>query len=478
MKTQAEIALPLERLTRLENIGHSLQRSAYLYQPSRVEQLHDLFELARRQGFSVALRGAGRSYGDAALNSGQIVLDLQGLNRVVKWDAQRGRITVEPGVTIEQLWKKVLVDGWWPPVVPGTMFPTLGGCLAANIHGKNNWQAGPLGEHVVEFTALLPNGKQVTCSPKKNKDLFYAMISGMGLLGVFTSITLQLKHIYSGNLEVSAWVEPNLLGMLGAVDQHRESDYIVGWVDCTASGRSLGRGQIHSARYLKPGEDVNPEDSLRVEAQMLPDRVFGIFPKDWISLLMAPFANNLGTWGVNTAKFIANRSIGNHKTFQQSLVAFSFLLDYYPIANFGGGAFIQYQSFLPKDTAADAYMAMLQLCKRAGLPSYAGVLKRHRPDKFLLSHAVNGYSLALDFRVNRSNRARLLKLAAEMDKIVLDAGGRFYFAKDSTLRRDEANSYLGAKTIQQFKALKRKLDPDNILQTDLYRRCFGFAVDG
>lgn len=472
MSPQPQTALPLERLARLENIGHSIQRSAYLYRPSRPEQLQDLFELARRQGLSIALRGAGRSYGDAALNSGQIVLDLQGMDRVLKWDAQRGRITVEPGVTIEQLWKKVLVDGWWPPVVPGTMFPTLGGCLAANIHGKNNWVAGPLGEHVVEFTALLPSGKQVTCSPKKNAELFHAMIGSMGLLGVFTSITLQLKHIYSGNLEVSAWVEPNLLGMLGAVDQHRQEDYIVGWVDCTAGGRQIGRGQIHSARYLKPGEDPNPEDSLRLEKQMLPDRVFGVFPKELIPLLMSPFANNLGTWGVNTAKYAANRTIGNHKSFLQSLVAFSFLLDYYPIANFGGKAFMQYQSFLPKETAADAYLNMLQMCRRAGLPSYAGVLKRHRPDKFLLSHAVDGYSLALDFRVNRGNRARLQKLAAEMDRVVLDAGGRFYFAKDSTLRREGANAYLGSKTVQRFKALKRKLDPDSILQTDLYRRCF------
>lgn len=473
MKVQSEIALPLERLGRLENIGHSLQRSAYLYQPTRIEQLDDLFALAHSQGLSIALRGAGRSYGDAALNGGQIVVDLQGLNRVLKWDAQHGRITVEPGVTIEQLWKRVLVDGWWPPVVPGTMYPTLGGCLAANIHGKNNWVAGPLGEHVVEFTALLPNGKQIICSPKKNKDLFYAMIGGMGLLGVFTSITLQLKQVYSGNLEVNAWVEPNLLGMLTSVDQHREADYIVGWVDCTASGRSLGRGQLHRARYLKPGEDGDPEDSLRIEAQTLPDRVFGIFPKTLIPLLLAPFANNLGTWGVNTAKYFANRTIGNHQTFRESLASFSFLLDYYPIANFGGKAFIQYQSFLPKDAAADAYLSMLQLCKRAGLPSYAGVLKRHRPDKFLLTHAVDGYSLALDFRVSRGNRARLLTLAAEMDKIVLQAGGRFYFAKDSTLHRDEVIGYLGSKTMQKFKALKNKLDPDNILQTDLYRRCFG-----
>lgn len=474
MTTQPEIALPLERLARLDNFGRSIRRSSYLYQPSHIEQLHDLFELARRQGLSIALRGAGRSYGDAALNSGQIVLDLQGLSRVPQWDAQRGRITVEPGVTIEQLWKKVLIDGWWPPVVPGTMFPTLGGCLAANIHGKNNWQAGPLGEHVVEFTALLPNGKQVTCSPKKNKDLFYAMIGGFGLLGVFTSITLQLKHVYSGDMEVKAWVEPNLLGMLGAVDQHRESDYIVGWVDCAAGGRKLGRGQIHEARYLKPGEDADADASLRVEHQVLPDRFFGLVPKGLLPPLMAPFVNNLGAWGVNAAKYLANSTIGNRKTHRQSLVAFNFLLDYIPGWEriYGRGGLIQYQSFLPKDAAADAYMEMLNLCKRRGLPSYLAVLKRHRPDKFLLSHAVNGYSLALDFRVTRGNRIRLLQLAAEMDKIALQAGGRFYFAKDSTLRRGEVAQYLGPKTMHQFMKLKAKVDKDNILQSDLYRRCF------
>jgi decaprenylphospho-beta-D-ribofuranose 2-oxidase len=357
----------------------------------------------------------------------------------------------------------------------GTMFPTIGGCLAANIHGKNNWHAGPLGEHVLEFEALLPSGKRVKCSQRKNAELFYAMIGGMGLLGVFTSITLQLKQIQSANLEVSAWVEPRLSGMLAAVDDHKESDYVVGWVDCTALGRNLGRGQIHSARYLQADEDPDTERSLSLEYQVLPDRMFGVLPKGLLPPLMAPFVNNFGAWGVNTAKYLANRTIGNHKAFRQSLVAFNFLLDYIPDWEriYGRGGLIQYQSFLPKDGAADAYLEMLRLCKRAGLPSYLGVLKRHRPDKFLLSHALDGYSLAMDFRVPGGNRARLVALAAELDKLALAAGGRFYFAKDSTLHGDTVRKVLGAGTIQKFKALKRKVDPGNLLQTDLYRRCFG-----
>jgi len=473
LSAQPAASLPLERLARLENFGHSFSGGAWLYQPNQIEQLQPLFSLAGQQGLSIGLRGAGRCYGDAALNSGQIVLDLRALNRIRSWDPQLGRITAEPGVTIEQLWKTALADGWWPPVVPGTMFPTLGGCLAANIHGKNNWQAGPLGEHVLEFEALLPNGKHVTCRPNKNADLFYAMIGSMGLLGVFTSITLQLKQIQSGNLEVNAWTEPGLPKLLEAVDEHKDSDYVVGWVDCTALGSRLGRGQIHSARYLHGGEDPG-EASLNVDAQVLPDRMFGVLPKRLLPKFMAPFVNNLGTWAVNSAKYLASRTVGNHKTYRQSLVAFNFLLDYIPEweRSYGRGGLIQYQSFLPKAAAADAYLEMLRYCKRAGLPSYLGVLKRHRPDKFLLSHAVDGYSLALDFRVTRGNAERLVKLANDLDIMVLRAGGRFYFAKDLTLDRKEVASYLGEKALAKFKSLKRKVDPASILQTDLYRRCF------
>ena len=132
---------------------------------------------------------------------------------------------------------------------------------------------------MISFDALLPNGKKVTCTPKRNKELFYGIISGMGLLGVFTSITLQMKKIYSGNLEVDAWAEPDLKGMLRATDERKEEDYIVGWIDSTARGRGLGRGQMHGARYLKEGEDSNPAHTLNPANQDLPDTIMGLVPK-------------------------------------------------------------------------------------------------------------------------------------------------------------------------------------------------------
>lgn len=461
-----------DQLTRLQNFGRSIASTAYVYRPTHVEQIVDLFALAARQGFTVGMRGSGRSYGDAALNAGNVVLDVRRMNRVLEWNPATGVIRVEPGVTIQQLWQTGLEDGWWPAVVPGTMFPTLGGCLAMNIHGKNNYVAGPIGEHVLEFTALLPTGEHLTCSPQANADLFHAFISGMGLLGVFTSITLQLKHIYSGNIKVHAWAASNLKQMMADFEPIKsESDYLVGWVDSLVGGSALGRGQIHQAHYFQPGEDPTAAPTLKLDYQILPDTFFGLVPKSILYQLMRPFANDWGWALVNTGKYLSSR-LSHHHHFVQSLVAFSFLLDYVPNweLSYGRGGMIQYQAFVPKDAAPDVFCELLRHQQRRGLPNYLSVLKRHRPDQFLLSHAVDGYSLAMDFRVTAGNRPRLQKMADELTEIVLQAGGRFYFAKDSLISPTAAARFLGEETLARFRQLKAQCDPQNLLQTELYRR--------
>lgn len=466
--------LPTENLHKLENFGHSIDRPVYLYRPTHTEQIAELFELAAKNDFKVGLRGAGRSYGDAAITSGGIVLDFGRMNRILDWNPETGIITVEPGVTIEQLWRYTLEDGWWSPVMPGTMRPTIGGCLGANVHGKNNWKQGTMGEHVLSFTVLLPNGEEKVCTRTRNKDLFYSVISGMGLLGVLTSITYQMKKVYSGNLEVHAWAEPNLKSLLNAIDEGKEEDYDVAWLDSTARTQ-IGRGQMHTARYLEAGEDPHPVQSLRPMSQDLPDTIMGVVPKSIVWRFMKLGLFNAGAWGANFAKYLLNRTIGNGKHYIQSLVAFTFLLDYVPNWElaYGKGGLIQYQSFIPKETAEDTFREILRHTHRRGMPSYLGVVKRHRPDNFLFSHAVDGFSLALDFKVPPRKREQLAKMTHELNRIVLAGGGRFYFAKDSALTPDVVLAYLGEDTVGKFKKLKAKVDPQEILQTDLYNRCFG-----
>jgi FAD/FMN-containing dehydrogenase len=456
--------------TQFENFGHSLKAPSYSIQPKSTEEIYEAFQLARKTGLTVSARGGGRSYNDAALNGGGILLDMSAMNQIDEWDSATGVVRCEPGVTLQQLWEKVLPDGWWPPVVSGTMFTTLGGCLSANIHGKNNFRMGPIGEHVAEFTAILPTGAEVTCSRKKNGDLFHAMISGLGMLGIFTSITMQMKKMHSGLLEVHAWPSRTLKEHLQSLeDGAPKYDYIVGWLDTI---NTIGHGQIHAANYLHEGEDPNPQKTMRLENQNLPSRLFGVMPKSLLHYFMTPFVNNIGWSFVNTAKYIT--SLRKH-VFRQPHAAFHFLLDYVPLweLSYGKGGLIQHQSFLPKETAHQAWTEMLALAKKQGLPSYLGVTKRHRPDKFLLTHAVDGFSLALDFKVTDHNRARLHTLLQEYDRIVLANGGRFYFAKNSETSPETAYAFLGEETIAKYKKLKKRCDPNGLLESDLYRRVFG-----
>jgi len=455
--------------TTFENFGHSLRAPSYCIRPKSADGIYEAFQLAKKTGLTVTARGGGRSYNDAALNGGGIILDLSAMNRFLEWDPVSGLVRCEPGVTLQQLWQKVLPDGWWPPVVSGTMYTTLGGCLAANIHGKNNFRMGPIGEHVTEFSAILPTGAEIICSPKKNADLFYSMIGGLGMLGIFTSITMQMKKMHSGLLEVRAWPSRTLGEHLASLEEGAPKfDYIVGWLDTI----TIGHGQIHAANYLHDGDDSQPHETMQLAYQNLPGRLFGVMPKSLLHYLMTPFMNNLGAWGVNTAKYIT--SLRRH-TFRQSHAAFHFLLDYVPLweRSYGRGGLIQYQSFLPKDRALHAWTEMLALAKKRNLPSYLGVTKRHRPDNFLLTHAVDGFSLALDFKVTDRNRAGLREMLQEFDRIVLENGGRFYFAKNSETSPETARAFLGEETIAKFRKLKKRCDPNGLLESDLYRRVFG-----
>lgn len=468
--------MPRDRIERVEAWGMAGAAVSYVYRPTTLDGVRDVFDVARRHGLTVGLRGAGRSYGDASLSSENICLDLTRMNRILDWNPKTGVISIEPGVTLRQLWQYIIEDGWWPPVVSGTMTVTMGGALGMNYHGKNNYKMGPIGDHTLEFDLMLPSGEIKTCSRTQNAEIFFAAIGGFGMLGVFTRITLQMKHVESGLLSVDAFSTQNFGDIIQEFEARMDkADYLVGWIDCFAKGEKLGRGQVHAAYYLHADEDMNPAQSLRVENQELPDTMFGVIPKSIMWRLMKPISNDFGMKLLNAAKFFASNTLGNHKTIRQSHAAFAFLLDYVPNWKFvyKPGGLIQYQSFVPAATAEACFSKQIALCQQWGIIPYLGVFKRHRRDEFLMTHAVDGYSFALDFPVTDRNRKRLWELAAELNKLVLEAGGRFYFAKDSTLDHESAMAYLGEETLHKFFALKHACDPEHLLQTDLSRRLFG-----
>lgn len=467
--------LPEERLEQVTSWGGATQGMSYVFRPSTVDALQNVLALAQRSGRTVGLRGGGNSYGDAAMNNENILVDTRRLKRVLHWNPETGRIRVEPGVTLSELWQYVLEDGWWPPVATGTSMTTMGGSAAMNVHGKNAFKVGPIGDHIVDFELMLPSGEIIACSREENSDVFHAAIGGFGMLGIFTSLTLQMKRIYSGLLDVETCTRADLNDMLAYFHEYAaDSDYIVGWIDSLAGGKAIGRGDVHRAHYLPAGADPHPAQTLRLENQHLGPNLFGVLPRSIMWLFMRPMVRNAGMQVVNRGKYIAG-NVGGLKRYRQPHVQFHFLLDYIPDWKkaYEPGGLIQYQPFIPKETAYDAFSEILALCQRRGLPNYLTVLKRHRPDNFLMSYAVDGYSMAMDFRVTNENRQRVVWLTKELDEIVIQAGGRFYFAKDSTLRPHIAEAYLGQERIAAFRALKQRCDPEGILETDLWRRVFG-----
>jgi decaprenylphospho-beta-D-ribofuranose 2-oxidase len=455
-----------QRITRVAGYGMTQAADAYVYRPTSVEEIRSVFEEARASGRKVTLRGAGRSYGDGNIGAESLLIDITRMNRILAWDSASGIIDCESGVTIENLWRYCLEDGYWPPVVTGTMYPTLGGALGMNVHGKNNYCQGTIGEHVVNMDVLFPTGELKTLT--NEDDLFYAVISSAGLLGVITRVKLKMHRVASGNLDVWAEAAKNWDEQFALFEKYvHDADYMVSWVDCFSKGAKAGRGQFHGAWY-KQREDL----ASRVASnQDLPALILGIFPKSLVWKVLKRLCNRPGMRLLNAAKQFASSTIGNNKMQDQSLVAFSFLLDYVPDWRraYEPGGFIQYQTFVPKEHAKAVFAQQIRLQQEYKLESFLGVLKRHRPDRFLFSHAVDGYSLALDFKVTEKNKAKLWELAHKMNDLTLKHGGRFYFAKDSTLRSEDAEQYLG-DALHKFRVFKSEYDPEGLLSSDLARR--------
>ena len=461
--------LPAERIARHTGYGMRQHADGYLYRPTSVAQIRDVLDLARAAGRKVTLRGAGRSYGDANLGSESVMIDISRMRRILSWDSATGLIDCEAGVTLEGLWRHTLEDGYWPPVVSGTMYPTLAGALAMNIHGKNNFRVGTLGEGVVDLDVLFPTGELRTLTPED--EAFHAVVSGAGLLGVIVRVRLRMKRVGTGDLKVFATSPRDWDGQFAQFERDEASaDYMVSWVDCFARGREAGRGQYHGAWYVPGNGEFS--STLLPEHQDLPDTILGFVPKSMVWRVLRRFCNRPGMRLLNWAKDRAGLRLGDAKEHVQSLVGFSFLLDYVPNWRdaYGPNGFIQYQSFVPKAHARRVFARQIEMGQEARLESFLGVMKRHRPDPFLFSHAVDGYSLALDFKVPKDDWPRLEALCHRMNDLVLEAGGRFYLAKDSTLRPKDLRASLGEATLGRYRRLKDEFDPEGLLTSDLARR--------
>ena len=406
-------------------------------------------------------RGLGRSYGDAAQNAGGTVVDATWLDAVHHVDLEAGLITVGAGVSLETLMERFVPLGWFVPVTPGTRLVTVGGAIAADIHGKNHHRDGSFCSHVTAMTLVTPTGTW-DISAASHPDLFWATAGGMGLTGVVTRATLQMIPVESSYMlvdtERASDLDDAMARMVSGDDGYR---YSVTWIDCQSTGRNLGRSVLTRGDHARLDE---LPDALRRS----PDKARRFVPKTLVNVPITPPSGLLNPltvgafnefWFRKAPKFQVGKA--HHMT------GFFHPLDGVGSWNrlYGKRGFLQYQ-FVVADRHAETVRRIIEQLTELKLASFLAVLKRFGPgDPGPLSFPKPGWTLALDLPVGYDQLDRLLD---GFDEQVAEAGGRVYLAKDSRLAPVMFERMY--PELDAWRAVRDRVDPEGVLQSDLGRR--------
>src|SRR3984957_11402457 len=196
------LSMPAAKRTTLAGWGRFPVCESEVFRPEKFAELSAIIASSSSgSSHKLIARGAGRAYGDAALNSEHRIVDIQRLNRMLDFDAETAILHAEAGVTLDEIIRVFLPRGFFPAVVPGTRYVTLGGSIAADIHGKSHHRDSSLATHVLWFDLMLSSGEVRRCSREENGDLFWATVGGMGLTGVILEVAMRLRRVESAYIK-------------------------------------------------------------------------------------------------------------------------------------------------------------------------------------------------------------------------------------------------------------------------------------
>lgn len=361
--------------------------------------------------------GNGRSYGDSCLAASGHVIHTKTLNRFIEVDWIAGIVKAEAGVTLEEIIKLAIPQGWFLPVTPGTKYATLGGAVANDVHGKNHHIRGTFGCHVQSFGLLRYGQSPILCSRKENSDLFCATVGGLGLTGIIEWVEFSLIPITSSIID-SKTIKFNSLDEFFRLSNELDHfhEYSVAWVDCLAKGNDLGRGIFMVGNHAKEG-------------------ILEVSQKKKITMPFTPpfsLMNKLTLKPLNWLYYNLHSSDRNQKNVDYD--PFFYPLD--GILNwnkaYGKNGFQQYQCVIPEQNSKQAIKEILTVISNVGAGSFLAVLKRCGDIKSpgLLSFPIKGVSLAIDFFQRDSFNKKLFD---RLNDIVRHYGGRLYPAKDAQM---------------------------------------------
>lgn len=391
-------------------------------------------------------RGLGRCYGDSAL--WQTIVSSLKYNRMLEFKGDEGILTCEAGVSLEEILDIFVPLGWFLPVTPGTKFITVGGAIASDVHGKNHHKEGTFSDHLLSAEIMQPDGSILRCSVTENPEILRAVCGGMGLTGIILHATFKLRKIETAYIKQRTVKARDINEIMDLFKKHEASTYSVAWIDCLSTGKSLGRSILILGEHAMADElrGLNVSDSLLAVKKK---------KKLTIPFTLPDFVLNKFTARAFNALYYA----GNSQE-QCSLVDYDTF--FYPLDRvyrwnklYGSAGFTQYQCVLPKQVSQKGLNKILCRISACNIGSFLAILKLMGPaNSNLISFPMEGYTLALDFPIT----PRLFPFLDELDKIVLEYGGRLYLAKDARMSSSMfSNSYKRAEVFANF---KHRIDKD------------------
>lgn len=392
----------------------------------------------------VIARGNGRCYGDASL--AENIFSTKRLNKFISFDRLNGIIECESGVLLSEVLEVCVPQGYFLYVTPGTKFITVGGAVASDVHGKNHHAEGCFSEYVIDFKLMNEKGDIITCSREENSDKFWATIGGMGLTGIILSVKFKLKNIESAYIRQESIKAENLDEIFKLFEQSESWTYTVAWIDCLQKGENIGRSILmrgeHAFQHQLPEKLRNTP--LRFKKKFSPTVPF-YFPGFVLNALTVKIFNFF------YYKKQAKKEVKNFIDYE----TFFYPLDFVNAWNkiYGKSGFIQYQMMIPKDKGREGMQRILETIAKSGNGSFLAVLKlygKENPQAYN-SFPFEGYSLALDFKVNK----KLKKLVDQLDSIVEEYNGKIYLTKDS-MSRSSLTNYLKNVENPKFVSLQHK----------------------
>ena len=415
-------------MTSINGWGYYPKQDAQVITPASLSECKETLN----QNKSLIARGSGRSYGDSA--NSHIVLQTTYLDHFIKFDVTSGLLTAESGVTLRDIIKVTVKQGWFLPVTPGTSFVTVGGAIASDVHGKNHHVAGTFGQHVNSITLMLGTGEIVSTSPTVLPDLFHATCGGMGLTGVILNATIKLIPINSAYIIQKTIKAGSIEDACEAFQANSTVPYSVAWIDCLKTGSHMGRSVLITGEHSDKGQlDCTFNQPITVPIHT-----------------PAALLNNLTMRVFNEAYWA---KAANNKIHNISLFPYFYPLDAIGGWNklYGKTGFLQYQFVLPKIDGVINMRNILTQITLSGSGSFLAVLKQFGSvNKNLLSFPMEGYTLALDFKLSPS----VIDLLQRLDFIVAGMGGRVYLTKDAVMQESTFKSTY--PKWQEFEAVRYK----------------------